>query len=49
MLTFNDSGYLVPNLAIHSNLEELKQEFVVNLSSVKQSTLLTNFKVYDNR
>jgi hypothetical protein len=39
MLTFNDSGFLVPNVAINSSLEELKQEFVVNLSSVERSTL----------
>lgn len=46
MLQFNQSGYLVPNNPIRSNIDELEEYFVINYSSVNRSTLFAEYLRY---
>lgn len=47
MLTFNNSGLLVPDTRIHSTFTELKQEFVFNIPTQKRAQLFDLYVKYN--
>ncbi len=48
MLTFNHSGFLVPDNAIISNLNEFEDEFVSKIASTKRKTLFDLYLKYSS-
>lgn len=47
MLIFNQTGLLVPDNGIISDLSELRDEFVVNIPSIRRSDIFTKFLKYN--
>lgn len=47
MLTFNHSGLLVPDNKINSTVQELENEFVLNIQSVKRKEIFDAYVKYN--
>lgn len=47
MLTFNNSGLLMPDRNISSSVKELELEFVTNIPSIKRKKIFDNYIQYN--